>query len=114
MTVAAVPVELTTSPIGVLHLTEPSEGVPDTLCQMPRRTPKGKSPWLTGSEIMNVSAVCLPCRLVRKRLAAGTDALGNAVAREGQDVCACGCKYWENDQCFDCGANWHPSFREED
>jgi len=25
------------------------------------------------------------------------------VAREGQDRCACGCKYWEHDKCIDCG-----------
>src|SRR5262249_44071902 len=29
--------------------------------------------------------------------------LGNRVAREGQDRCHCGCKYWENDRCIDCG-----------
>ena len=31
------------------------------------------------------------------------DAHGNAVAREGCDRCSCGCKYWENDRCIDCG-----------
>jgi hypothetical protein len=29
--------------------------------------------------------------------------LGNAVRQEGVDRCACGCKYWENDRCIDCG-----------
>lgn len=27
---------------------------------------------------------------------------GNTVAREGNDRCACGCKYWEFDRCIDC------------
>lgn len=31
------------------------------------------------------------------------DRLMNEVAREGCDRCACGCKYWENDHCVDCG-----------
>lgn len=31
------------------------------------------------------------------------DRLGNTVAREGCDRCRCGCKYWENDKCTDCG-----------
>lgn len=29
---------------------------------------------------------------------------GNYVARDGIDRCACGCKYWEQDRCIDCGA----------
>lgn len=29
--------------------------------------------------------------------------LNNKVAREGADRCTCGCKYWENDRCIDCG-----------
>jgi hypothetical protein len=29
--------------------------------------------------------------------------LSNALAQEGLDRCICGCKYWENDQCIDCG-----------
>lgn len=29
--------------------------------------------------------------------------LNNTVAREGCDFCYCGCKYWENDRCIDCG-----------
>jgi hypothetical protein len=33
-----------------------------------------------------------------------TDRLGNRVAREGCDRCWCGCKYWENDRCIDCGS----------
>lgn len=32
-----------------------------------------------------------------------TDAHGNAVRQEGRDRCWCGCKYWENDRCIDCG-----------
>lgn len=32
------------------------------------------------------------------------DRLGNKVAQEGCDLCHCGCKYWENDRCVDCGA----------
>jgi hypothetical protein len=33
-----------------------------------------------------------------------TDEHGNRVRREGVDRCWCGCKYWENDRCIDCGA----------
>lgn len=29
--------------------------------------------------------------------------LGSLVAQEGCDRCYCGCKYWENDTCVDCG-----------
>lgn len=31
------------------------------------------------------------------------DSHGNYEAREGIDRCWCGCKYWEHDQCVDCG-----------
>jgi hypothetical protein len=31
------------------------------------------------------------------------DRLGNFIRREGCDRCWCGCKYWENDTCVDCG-----------
>lgn len=31
------------------------------------------------------------------------DTHGNRVAREGCDRCPCGCKFWEKDQCVDCG-----------
>lgn len=30
------------------------------------------------------------------------DNLNNTIAREGLDLCICGCKYWENDRCIDC------------
>ena len=30
---------------------------------------------------------------------------GNTIARDGVDRCDCGCKYWENDRCIDCGAS---------
>ena len=29
--------------------------------------------------------------------------LGNVVRDSGCDRCPCGCKYWENDRCVDCG-----------
>lgn len=32
------------------------------------------------------------------------DEHGNVVRKEGADRCACGCKYWENDRCIDCGS----------
>ena len=32
------------------------------------------------------------------------DRLGNEIAQEGCDRCWCGCKYWENDRCVDCGS----------
>lgn len=28
---------------------------------------------------------------------------GNVLRVEGVDRCYCGCKYWENDRCIDCG-----------
>src|SRR4051794_6518779 len=31
--------------------------------------------------------------------------LNNSIAREGYDRCWCGCKYWENDRCTDCGTS---------
>ena len=31
------------------------------------------------------------------------DQHGNVVAEEGLTLCTCGCKYWENDKCIDCG-----------
>lgn len=31
------------------------------------------------------------------------DKHGNVIAKEGVDRCFCGCKYWENDKCVDCG-----------
>lgn len=31
------------------------------------------------------------------------DEHGNINATEGVSVCVCGCKYWENDKCVDCG-----------
>lgn len=31
------------------------------------------------------------------------DRHGNINAQEGVDRCQCGCKYWENDKCIDCG-----------
>lgn len=33
------------------------------------------------------------------------DKHGNVVAEEGCTRCACGCKYWENDLCVDCGSS---------
>jgi hypothetical protein len=31
------------------------------------------------------------------------DKFENKIAQEGVDRCFCGCKYWENDHCVDCG-----------
>jgi len=31
------------------------------------------------------------------------DSHGNWIRLEGCDFCYCGCKYWENDRCIDCG-----------
>ena len=30
---------------------------------------------------------------------------GNKIAEEGCDRCDCGCKYWEDDCCIDCGTH---------
>lgn len=37
-----------------------------------------------------------------------TDRNGNYLANDGCDICACGCKYWENDRCIDCGQDVLP------
>ena len=34
------------------------------------------------------------------------DKHGNRTAEEGNDRCECGCKYWENDRCIDCGTKY--------
>lgn len=44
-----------------------------------------------------------PSPIGRKKAAPQPDRLGNVVAQEGCDFCFCGCKYWENDKCVDCG-----------
>lgn len=31
------------------------------------------------------------------------DQHGNVKRQEGVDRCYCGCKYWEDDRCIDCG-----------
>ena len=41
------------------------------------------------------------------------DEHGNTVAREGCSRCDCGCKYWENDRCIDCGAKYEPRFDDD-
>lgn len=33
------------------------------------------------------------------------DKFGNIIAIEGCDRCWCGCKYWEDDACIDCGTH---------
>lgn len=33
------------------------------------------------------------------------DEHGNVIAKEGCTRCDCGAKYWENDQCIDCGTH---------
>lgn len=33
------------------------------------------------------------------------DQHGNAIAESGVDRCFCGCKYWEHDECIDCGTH---------
>ncbi len=39
----------------------------------------------------------------------GHDArLGNKKANSGCHRCWCGCKYWENDVCVDCGEDFDP------
>jgi hypothetical protein len=30
-------------------------------------------------------------------------AMGNHIRVDGYDRCYCGCKYWEDDRCADCG-----------
>lgn len=31
------------------------------------------------------------------------DEHGNVFRADGLDRCSCGCKYWEDDRCIDCG-----------
>lgn len=33
------------------------------------------------------------------------DRHGNRIARDGVHRCWCGCKYWEDDRCIDCGGH---------
>lgn len=114
-TLTLVPVEYTKAPDGTLHLIRQDPDAYDTLCGLTIRTKPGRPGWTIGDETQSgCSATCLPCRRALRLAQRGADALGNVNAREGLDVCGCGCKYWENDQCFDCGAQWHPSFRGED
>lgn len=40
------------------------------------------------------------------------DQHGNFIAEEGCDRCTCGCKYWENDRCTDCGTHVCDAARE--
>lgn len=37
---------------------------------------------------------------------------GNQKAREGSDRCYCGCKYWEQDRCIDCGTSIEECLRD--
>jgi hypothetical protein len=46
----------------------------------------------------------LPARLP-VALPVWIDRHGNIGAREGCDRCWCGCKYWEQDRCIDCGTH---------
>ena len=39
--------------------------------------------------------------------------LGNTLARDGVDLCWCGCKYWEHDKCIDCGTHVSKSKQED-
>lgn len=108
-TIELAPVEYTRSPEGILHLVSyPDDFV--TLCGVVIRNVKGKQ-WTIGDETLSgVAATCLPCRaeLSRRRV----DAVrGNSWAQEGVDRCECGSKYWENDHCHSCGAEWTPEAR---
>lgn len=40
------------------------------------------------------------------------DKFGNAEAREGCDRCYCGCKFWEDDACIDCGTTIEECLRD--
>lgn len=104
------PMDYIRDPKGILHLRDQHPDARETFCgELTGRKWESVDETLSG-----VLADCFTCRLALKRLRSGADALGNVNAQEGLDVCACGCKYWENDQCFDCGQNWHPSFREDE
>lgn len=41
------------------------------------------------------------------------DKHNNLIAREGVDRCFCGCKYWENDHCIDCGESIERAYDED-
>jgi hypothetical protein len=49
------------------------------------------------------AAGCTDCALLLHGPRA--DKHGNLIAREGCDICGCGCKYWEDDTCVDCGTH---------
>ena len=42
------------------------------------------------------------------------DEYGNTKARSGCDRCNCGCKYWEQDLCIDCGMKIEDLLRPRD
>lgn len=104
------PVDYTLSPSGVMHLKSQHPAVFDTLCGL-STTGRG---WKMQDETMQgTCATCLPCRSARAQTARNIN-LGNYEANEGLDYCTnCGCKYWENDTCVDCGAAWTPACVEE-
>lgn len=113
-TAEVLPVEYTLDPKGVLHLISQHPDVFATLCGESIRTGKGKTPWTIGDETRSaVAATCLPCRATHTRGLRNVS-LGNWNAEEGCDKCACGCKYWENDTCIDCGSAWTPETRGDD
>lgn len=108
-TIELAPCEYTRSPEGVLHLTSMNPEEYQTLCGVIY----GKR-WTIGDETLSgVAATCLPCRIElaqRKRNVAHN----NVWADEGVDRCHCGAKYWENDHCVSCGAEWTPEAREHE
>lgn len=108
-------VDYAMSPAGILHLIgrHPSEG--STLCGVNARAKTlAKGVWTVRGSGENAEAVCLPCRIALRQSNQAGDRLGNTMALEGVDRCACGCKYWENDRCCDCDEPWSPEARGED
>ena len=62
--------------------------------------------WHQQIELLNrqIEAVeCLIANSQQARAIVAGNALGNIHADSGCDRCRCGCKYWENDRCIDCG-----------
>lgn len=102
-TIELVPCEYTTDPRGVLHLTPLHPSLTGTLCGESIR-----KNWEIGDDTVSGSAAtCLPCvRELALRKSKALHPSHGYMALNGVDRCECGCKYWENDQCIDCGAEW--------
>ena len=110
------PIDCAISPIGVRHLMIHHPDVLDTFCGESVaygdwHTYDAEVRPMAGSYAAN-AVTCLPCFAERKWRQSNVVSMHPAeMATQGVDRCECGCKYWENDRCIDCGAEWTPDTR---